>query len=647
MPVDSERHRQAECVLEPIRTPGTVQPHGALIVFGADGRIVQASESTGALLGRDATSLLGASLSSLVGSDVVEALAAVRDPASAAQNPTSVTLDGVVFDVIVGESGDFTVAEFEPDLAPSAFSSAAAAYAVAHRLARAASEQQLQADTVAELQRLTGFDRVMLYHFHPDGHGEVVAEERADGMDPYLGLHYPASDIPAQARELYLTKLSRVIASSSADSSALISATDLMGDLVSDLSHTELRSVSPHHLQFMRNMGQASTMSFSLVHDNELVGMITCAHRTPRRMPFELRQALEMLANQVALQLNSMNQIAVLQRQRKADGMRLRLIGKVTAADTLERALLDGDFTVLDLVGADGVTLMLDGHATSLGEVPSSDVLAGQLVITSQLSVDQPHLAARMPGFAGLIAVPLGGEGNYLAWFRREVAQTVRWLGDQTAANRVTPLSPRNSFTSWTQEVAGRSLPWDDAARDAVDLCSDIESALLTRAESQLAALALQDALTGLPNRRLLMDRLEHALAKYARGQELTVLFIDLDGFKAVNDTFGHDAGDAVLVTVATRLRSICRSQDTVARLGGDEFVVLCENTTAEEGDVLAARIVAGLRHDASFDGRFMTVTASVGVAQANLSFSAVEVLRAADAAMYRAKERGRDRASR
>jgi chemotaxis family two-component system sensor kinase Cph1 len=211
----------------------------------------------------------------------------------------------------------------------------------------------------------------------------------------------------------------------------------------------------------------------------------------------------------------------------------------------------------------------------------------------------------------------------------------------------VSTLSPRDSFSSWTQSVRGSSQSWDGLDIEAAELCRDLDGVLLRRAESKLAALALHDPLTGLANRRLLTDRLEHALTKYARGEELALLFIDLDRFKVVNDTYGHDVGDALIIHAAGQILAATRSEDTVARLGGDEFVVLCEGTTGEEADVISRRLIDAISEPLTTGGTTLSITASIGVTAANLSFSATDLIRQADTAMYRAKQRGRNQASR
>ncbi|WP_213814467.1 sensor domain-containing diguanylate cyclase [Glaciihabitans sp. dw_435] len=653
----TEQQRLDNCAQEPIRTPGSVQPHGALLAIDADNTIVIASDNTGSVLGTPAADLLSTNVVDLIGSDVAALVARFFVDRDATTNPISAVVANTRFDLIVHRSGELVVLEFEPATTELGYQSAPGIYSAIRRLAQETTVAGLWAAVARELRELTHFDQVMVYHFYPDGHGEVVAEQIVEGMNPYLGLHFPASDIPTQARELYLTKLSRLIASTSHDGAALITTAEAPVTTF-DLSYAELRSVSPVHLQFMRNMGQGSTLSLSLVHDGTLIGMITCAHRTPHRVPFVLRQGLEILASQVGLQLHSMREIDRLTREMELRTLRLRLIGQLAGNHSIAEALIGGELTLLDLIPAAGAAVRLSGTVTSVGDTaPDHHITAfadavrdkfGLLsIVTDSLAVDHPELAALLPAVAGVLMVPLGADGDFLAWFRPEISQTIQWLGDQRPANRETPLSPRNSFSSWTQSVSGVSDPWAGLETEAAELCRDLDGARLRLAESRLASMALYDDLTGLPNRRLLMDRLEHAFTKHARGDSLAMLFIDLDGFKAVNDTLGHDAGDALLVHVGAQLLATTRAEDTVSRIGGDEFVVLCENTSDEEADLIAARIVEAVCLPVVIGDRSVSSTASVGVSAAEPGINALELLRKADAAMYRAKSQGRNRVSR
>lgn len=652
---EEESIRLANCILEPIRTPGAVQPHGTLLVVDPTALvIVAASENARELLGRGADTLLGQPLVELVGQPALDTLLeAAAHPEDGAE-PHPMTVGETRFDVLASTGAEHLFVEFEPVIDGPAAVTVPAVLAAMRRLRRAETRQQLWDATARELHRLLDFDRVMVYHFHADEHGEVVAEERAADMEPYKGLHYPASDIPAQARELYLTKLSRVIADSSLEGSTLVSS--LEGRI--DLSAAELRSVSRHHLEFMHNMGQASTFSLSLVHRGRLIGMITCAHRTPLRLPFAVRHILEALADQVAMQLGAMNDVVRLERDAEFRGVRDNIVRQFADDGDLEAALLRSPVTVLDLISADGAALVVDGEVFLLGPVTvTAEMLAlvrdleeqrgGAAFVTDSLPHEFPELAAKLPDFAGLILVPIGSGGDCVAWFRREVAQSVDWLGDLSTANRPTTLSPRTSFSAWTESVTGRAIPWDGMEAQAEQLVREVERAGANRADAELAGFAMQDALTGLPNRRLLMDRIELALDDSTHDESVSLLFIDLDGFKQINDTLGHDAGDALLVQSANRILGATRADDTVARLGGDEFVVLCRGAHAEEADEIAARILSELRKPVKFDGREIAVTASIGAVSVTASFIGADLIREADAAMYRAKLNGRDRASR
>jgi chemotaxis family two-component system sensor kinase Cph1 len=651
-----ELERLAECVLEPIRFPGAVQSHGSMIVARASDLVVErASENMRDIVGAEAVALLGRPLSDLISVKDLSALRDILDPESIATNPTPITIGAQTFDGLAHDAGESIIVELEPRTRDGE-NEIRAIRASFRRLTGAHTARELWELTAREVRRITGFDHVMVYHFHADEHGEIVGESIAEGMEPYLGLHYPASDIPQQARALYLTKLSRLIVNSHAEPSALLSDANVSISENFDLSSAELRAVSPHHRQFMRNMKQVSTFSLSIVRGDRLVGMITCAHRTERRIGYGVREGLEILANQVALQLGAMHEIERLNRRNEVREVRGRLIAQVAGTTDIAEALLRGAVTLLDLIPGDGATVRLSGRIHSLGDTPSDHqvtLLASAVVHeaaslnfeSNALPIDYPEIAELLPGVSGVLTRRLGVDGDFIAWYRGEVTQTVDWLGDISPDNRLTPLSPRNSFSSWTQQVTGTALQWGDLGAEAAELCRDLDSALLNRVQSQLAELALHDPLTGLPNRRLFMDRLEQSLARFRGQEETSVLFIDLDHFKAINDTYGHSAGDEALIHVSNALLSCARAEDTVARLGGDEFVILCERTDKQQAEGIAQRILEALHVRPEAD-RPWSVSASIGVSTASLHGSASNLLSAADSAMYQAKMGGRDQIS-
>lgn len=655
-----EQARLEECAREPIHAPGAIQPHGALLVLDPSSlEVLQASATASVVLGCDGGVLAGRCLDAVIGAGPAAVLgdviaAGVED----VLNPTVLAVGGGSFDVIVHEADGLVVVEFEPAREETGAMVMALLHRAVDGFSAAGSVDDSRMSAAREVRRLTGFDHVMVYHFHSDGHGEVVAEDHAEGVTPYLGLHFPASDIPVQARRLYVQKRSRVIASSDYQPVALVPELNPRTGEPTDLSMAELRSVSPHHLQFMRNMGQGSSMSLSLVREGELIGMITCSHPEPLYLPYLWRRGCEIMAQRLTLQLGALTEQRRLSDQLQKQRLRSDLIRQMEAADNVAEALITGDATILDLLTADGASVRVDGrHATAGTTPPNEDMEAmialwhgagGEHLLASEsLSTDRPDLAALAPGMEGIVLVELGTEGDYLAWFRHEVLTSVNWLGDPAPSNRDTPLSPRNSFRMWSQSVAGHAEAWDPVAvAEAGELGRDTDTVLLRRVQARLAHQGLHDDLTGLPNRRLLTERLVQVLTCRAHGVPASLLFIDLDHFKFVNDTHGHDIGDALIVEAAERISRATQKTDTICRFGGDEFLVLCEDTDASTAESIAERIVEAFRTPVRVNGLELRITVSVGITVAQEHHQPADLLREADTAMYLSKNDGRNRSS-
>ena len=656
-PLEDEKTRLLECGKEQIRIPGAVQPHGVMLAVESQSMVVeQASVNTQEHWGIDHADVVGHHLRDVVGEDAVREISAVLSPDGIAVNPVRAIVNGAVWDVVSHRADSSVLVEFEP--ATDADPGASAIYAQIHRLAGEPTVALLLQRVAREVRRMTGFDRVVVYEFHQDGHGEIVAEDVAEDIERYLGLHFPASDIPAQARELYVRKISRSIVLGDSDPAPLEPTLNPRTGQPVDTGDAELRSVSPHHVTFMKNMGQEATMSLSLVHQGRLIGMITCAHHAPLVIPYIQRQGFEVLARQVAMQWGGLREIERMTHLDRLRQVRLQLARGLDDDQDLVRVLMEEEPTLLEMIGGDGAVLYLGGHAVTEGMVPDFTVLdrlleyvgvdgGGDIVASDSLSRDFPDLAQRVPDMAGVMVVPIGSASNYLAWWRRETVRTVQWMGDQTSVNRATPLSPRNSFAQWTQLVADVSPPWEELAMlEAKELRADLNSALLRRVEAELAHLAMHDHLTGLPNRRMLVEVMERGLARRDPPTTLAALFIDLDGFKEINDALGHAQGDALIVAAGTRLREVTRAQDTVARLGGDEFVIVCEVVDIDEAMRTAERVLAAFREPIDLDDTPHLVMLSVGVAVAQPGGSPDELLEASDAAMYRAKKAGKNRIS-
>ena len=662
------------CDREPIHLSGAIQPHGVLVaVDEVSFKIGQVSTNLFAHFAVDPAVASGEPLQLIIGSEPVERLrAALVNPRSSGLEPMPVHLsNGKQYDLAWHRTRGLIIIELEPAEAPDDVAMASVVADVDHALKElqtAATVAALCQVAATEIKHLTGYDRVMTYRFHPDGHGEVVAEARQPDSVPFLGLHYPASDIPAQARKLYLLNHLRMIVDVD------YAPVPLTGETL-DLSLVGLRSVSPFHLEYLHNMGVGATLTVSLMLGNRLWGMLACHHDSPKRLDAHRRAACRVLGRCFALQLVSLER-----REQEAHRARLAeiqgtLVERMAVAESLAGALIPSkshpQVSVLDLTGADGMVAHIDGQRVSLGAVPGSEAVDAILarlraedvagfLVCSDLPERFPEIQPFAEQACGLLATALtAGYHDYILWFRGERIQEFMWGGDPNktfvvtdtaaSADEMTRLSPRASFASWAQEVRGHSRPWEPAEVETANaLAAEMPELLLARDRDRLAHLALHDTLTGLANRALLLDRSDHALARQKRGAGTVVmLFIDLDSFKAVNDVLGHSSGDRLLCQAAGRLTAAVRETDTVARIGGDEFVILCESLERRPAKALAERIVRAFQKPFMLDAQRASVTCSVGMAFALPAgvTTSNDLLRDADAAMYNVKQSGRNAA--
>lgn len=475
------------CDREPIHMRGEIQPHGHLLACTMPGWVVeQASAGLPAFLGLSPDELLGHSLDHLLPESIMHGLGnaattVMMEPGSQQRIARgALGLHPVECDVGIYRSGNRLVVEIEPNPADPMRGQdpLALAQGMINRLVGADRLDAFYDRAVQQVRAMTGFDRVMLYRFEHDGSGRVIAEAHRSGMDSFLGLHYPASDIPRPARELYRRNRIRCIEDVDAAPVPLLQAPQA-DDTPLDLGQAGLRSVAPIHLQYLRNMGVGASMSVSVLVDGQLWGLIACHHRTPRRVPMDMRSAADLFGLFFSMQ------VAV----REGEGDR----GFEARARILQEELLDGLGRQVDPVGAlqarlpalrrlmpcDGVGLQLDGQWSGCGELPPADGVAAlleRLAGEGTRSVASTHVLAEWLGggqdwtgrVSGMLALPISTRpGDYLFFFRREHRRTVTWAGDPKAPYSVDEttgeLSPRASFEAWKETVKGQSAPWTQA----------------------------------------------------------------------------------------------------------------------------------------------------------------------------------------
>lgn len=474
----------ADCAREPIHLSGAIQPHGFLVsCVLPDWTVRHASANVAALLEVEADALVGQSLREYVADEVLQAVTDAIDVANAA-NPAqrvgayNIGTFGQLCELGVHAADGLVHVEVEPQAGRQAEQvPTGIAQAMIARIAAAEDEGDFHQRVAEQVRQLTGYHRVMVYRFRPDDAGEVIAEARAAHLEPYLGLRYPASDIPEQARRLYLHNRLRVIPDAGYSPVPIVPPLRADGGAL-DLSRHVLRSVSPVHLEYLRNMGVAASMSISIVSGGRLWGLIACHHDAPRAVPPAVRAAAELFGLFVSMRVSARDQDATVAHyehaQRLRDAMAARLSQAADFADALTAELP----LLSPAIDSCGAMLLIDGECRSSGRVPDPGQLpalrrwlatAGASPLLMSADAVDWREAGAADGLAGIMAVHLGSGDDWLLLFRGEQVEDVRWAGEPRKALVTSDdglrIAPRKSFATWRETVRGRSEPWSEGDR--------------------------------------------------------------------------------------------------------------------------------------------------------------------------------------
>ncbi|PYP75041.1 MAG: histidine kinase, partial [Gemmatimonadetes bacterium] len=472
------------CDREPIHIPGSIQPHGVLLVMTEpDLEIIQASENVIDHIGMRTEDVLTRPLSALFDQSSVEAVrTALSGGPWERANAIRIVTSGKPFDAIVHRHEGAAIVELEP-------ASAVSAEDMEHhplrqtliRVQDVGTVRELANIVVEEVKRVTGFDRVMFYRFNEVGDGSVDAESVEPGLEPYLGLHYPASDIPQQARQLYLENRLRIIADARSRPARIVPTLRPDTGAPLDLRFAVLRSVSPIHLEYMANMGLRASMSIALVVRDRLWGLISCANHTgPRPVAQYLRVACDFLGRLTSLQIDALEDREAAARRTSSQVTASQLSDAMRtdddATDNVLEKLLARSGELLRLVDAEGVAVVEGtGKPITAGRTPPPafiQEIAKWLedrtspFSTASLATQFPAAAVAKNVASGLLTFALPGQPlRRLLWFRPEIVRTVTWGGDpRKPAKRDDSmrLHPRASFAAWQEEVRLQSHPWTD-----------------------------------------------------------------------------------------------------------------------------------------------------------------------------------------
>ncbi|MGK7888328.1 MAG: ATP-binding protein [Leptolyngbyaceae cyanobacterium] len=498
-----------------ISTISRIQPHGVLLVLGeSDLAVLQVSSNSSRAFGLPPQNVVGKNLEDLIDAYQFSRLKAALDTNNLELiNPTKMWIrrdgdDYAVYDGVFHRSADgFLVLELEPALSQENIPFLGFYHLAKASISHLESTSQLKdfyQVIVQEVRNVTGFDRVMLYRFDDDGHGEVVAENQLDEMESYLGLHFPESDIPKPARKMFLSNWIRVIPNATAGEVELFPPTNPISKQPVDLTLSILRSPYACHTEYLHNMGVAASLTISLMKDDKLWGLIACHHRTPKQIPYELRKACEFLGRVIFSEISNRQEEADYSYRMKLASVQSSLLETIAQDDDFVSGLTQHEPNLLDLVDAQGAAICVGGHWTMVGRTPVEEELdylvqwlaknvEEEVFYTDSLPLVYSDAERFKDVASGLLAIPIS-KRSYVLWFRPEVIQTVDWGGDPNNAYELkevdgdTRLCPRQSFSLWKETVRLTSLPWKAVE---VKVCLELRKAIVNIVLRQAEELAL------------------------------------------------------------------------------------------------------------------------------------------------------------
>ena len=483
----------ANCSAEPIHIPGAIQPFGVLFALEGNSphldqlRIAAYSENAREII-PGVADLLGETVGEMMQFDSVLIVESDFEAGEPFRVATSVAENQVRWNGFVHRHQGRVIFELEGSNAQQSGLTPWIGSRMRSGLSTMGSStnvEELCHQACVVIKELTELDGVMVYKFHEDEHGEVIAEVKDAGFPPYIGLHYPASDIPRQARALFLSNWLRMIPNRDYQPVSIVASP---GVNPLDLGRSLLRSVSPVHIDYLRNMGVCASLTLSLIVDGKLWGLIAGhQYRGPKHVAFETRAACETIARVASLMLPQRSEIQSRGARQRAQRVRVDLVSQMKQHADLADGLVAGEVTLRDMIDCGGAAVSShDGVWLKVGDTPSDDEIGalavwlsqncapGDIFQTDHLTQHYPRASAFSQVASGLLAVRIPkGEASFLIWFKPEVLQTVRWAGNPekpvTYEGASTRLHPRKSFDEWRESVRHTSLSWTSV---------DVEAAL-------------------------------------------------------------------------------------------------------------------------------------------------------------------------
>ncbi|AFY42434.1 ATP-binding protein [Nostoc sp. PCC 7107] len=605
---------------QPIHLSGSIQPHGLLLALNAELEIWQVSNNTQKYLDKQPQELLGQQLSCLLATPQIIAIEQCLEKKIGSFTTFKIpitTINGEqYFDGVVHRTSNALIVELEPRDSNDEVSFLGFYSLVSEAIAKLQNTSNLEEFlhlVATEYRKITAFDRVMVYQFDEQGAGAVVAEVKREDLPPYLGLHYPATDIPEPARQLYTQCLQRFIPNFSAQSVELITQNSPDTTPV-DLSWAGLRSVDPCCVTYHQNMGAAAILVIALIKNQQLWGLISCHHQTPKYLTYEVRKICELLGQIVSLELGHKVIHSELDYEVRLKSLQAEFVELISQADNFIDALIKPQPSLLSLVSATGAAVCLDNEITLVGATPNIEQvrsliiwvdsqISNRIFTTDSLPKQYPEAIEFKHTASGLLLLRISQiQRYYILWFRPEVVQTINWAGNPNTSIQVQTdgsviFCPRTSFEKWQEIVQLTSLPWKQSEIDnALALKNAIVGIVLSKAE-ELAKINQE------------LERSNHELASfaYAASHDLkeplrgiynfsTILIED---YAQVLDEDGIDYLQTVL-SLSVRMETLINSLLRLSQLGQTELHLQLTDLNELLNQVID--VISASRHDAELD---------------------------------------------
>ena len=477
------------CDREPIHQLGAIQDFGGLITVTNDWIVAQKSANAEAILDIGTPIATGTNLGEIFTVDAVKAIKRATTTLGDGNDVARIFAVDLIggkrhHDCAIHQSGHAIVIEFEPSSDDGFDSQMRMLHPLIRQLEGQADLSQLCQAAAERLKGMLGFDRVMVYRFHEDGSGDVIAEAREDRLEAFLGLRYPHTDIPRQARALYLRNRFRIISDVNAQPVPIEPATLIDGTPL-DLSMSTLRAVSPIHIEYLKNMGVGASLSISIIVQGKLWGLFACHHYSAKVLPYALRTAAELFSELFSLLVDS---------NIGQERARFQDIGR-ELHDRLMRALAGGQSLLESLPSLrpiirralphDGVSVFIDGEYEAHGSAPTQEqftalvpmlnaAATSRVLATNRLPEMIPAAAKFADQAVGALVIPVSrSPRDYFVLWRKELRQVVTWAGNPVKPVETGPngdrLTPRKSFEAWQESVAGRSSEWTGTERQIAE----------------------------------------------------------------------------------------------------------------------------------------------------------------------------------